>query len=361
MKDFCKKCVLPIDYLNIKLDENGICQWCRDYKQIDYLGADTLLKDIQEPLSRNTSKKYDCVVGFSGGRDSTFILWYVVKILKLRPLAVFSDDLFIPEFAYDNIKNTAQVLRVDLKIIKHNYLKKCVKHHLSAWIKRPVAETLMFINVGERLGYETLVEQEAIKEGVKLIFGGRSPIQSEETYKTDIMKINHKGGRFSWFLGWCKQVLLNPALIMNPYCLKLQYLEFMITRKKEKMIKKHNLVIIHPYYKYVHWEEKTIENVLFNELDWKMPNDAKTSGRIGCQIDTLRQYLFYRTLGYNDYNVDLSVLIRDNQITREEAINKLKEVQTLPVEYIKMIVNNAGIDAEKFMKILDKKYPSNEN
>ncbi len=359
MKDFCKKCVLPIDYLNIKLDENGICQWCRDYKQIDYLGADTLLKDIQEPLSRNTSKKYDCVVGFSGGRDSTFILWYVVKILKLRPLAVFSDDLFIPEFAYDNIKNTAQVLGVDLKIIKHNYLKKCVKHHLSAWIKRPVAETLMFINVGERLGYETLVEQEAIKEGVKLIFGGRSPIQSEETYKTDIMKINHKGGRFSWFLGWCKQVLLNPALIMNPYCLKLQYLEFMITRKKEKLIKKNNLEIIHPFYKYVRWEEKTIENVLFNELQWKLPEGAKTTSRIGCEVDTLRQYLYYRILGYNDHNIDLSVMIRDKQISREEAIVKLQEAQNIPVEDIKMILTKAEIDAEKFMKILDEKYPLN--
>lgn len=359
MKDFCKKCVLPIDYLNIKLDENGICQWCRDYKQIDYLGADTLLKDIQEPLSRNTSKKYDCVVGFSGGRDSTFILWYVVKILKLRPLAVFSDDLFIPEFAYDNIKNTAQILGVDLKIIKHNYLKKCVKHHLSAWIKRPVAETLMFINVGERLGYETLVEQEAIKEGVKLIFGGRSPIQSEETYKTDIMKINHKGGRFSWFLGWCKQVLLNPALIMNPYCLKLQYLEFMITRKKEKLIKKNNLEIIHPFYKYVRWEEKTIENVLFNELQWKLPEGAKTTSRIGCEVDTLRQYLYYRILGYNDHNIDLSVMIRDKQISREEAIVKLQEAQNIPVEDIKMILTKAEIDAEKFMKILDEKYPLN--
>ena len=361
MKDFCKKCVLPIDYLNIKLDENGICQWCRDYKQIDYLGADNLLKDIQEPLSRNTSKKYDCVVGFSGGRDSTFILWYVVKILKLRPLAVFSDDLFIPEFAYDNIKNTAQILGVDLKIIKHNYLKKCVKHHLSAWIKRPVAETLMFINVGERLGYETLVEQEAIKEGVKLIFGGRSPIQSEETYKTDIMKINHKGGRFSWFLGWCKQVLLNPALIMNLYCLKLQYLEFMITRKKEKLIEKNNLVIIHPYYKYVRWEEKTIENVLFNELQWKLPEGAKTTSRIGCEVDTLRQYLYYRILGYNDHNIDLSVMIRDKQISREEAIVKLQEAQNIPVEDIKMILTKAEIDAEKFMKILDEKYPLNEN
>ena len=76
-------------------------------------------------------------------------------------------------------------------------------------------------------------------------------------------------------------------------------------------------------------------------------------------MDTLRQYLYYRILGYNDHNIDLSVMIRDKQISREEAIVKLQEAQNIPVEDIKMILTKAEIDAEKFMKILDEKYPLN--
>lgn len=266
MEKFCSKCVLPTNYLNIEIDDNGVCQHCRNYLFTDYQGVEKLMEIIKEPLKLNRSKRYDCVVGFSGGRDSTYLLWYVVKILKLRPLAVFSDDLFIPEIALENIESTCRILNVELRRIKHDNLKKCITHHLNAWIRRPVPESLMFINVGERIGYETLVELEAIKEGIHLIFGGRTPIQSEEKYKTDIIKINNKGGKLSWILGYFKQVLLNPNLAMNLFCLKTQFREFMVTRWKNKLIKKNKLFIIHPFYKYIHWNENELEHILFNEL-----------------------------------------------------------------------------------------------
>lgn len=359
MADFCKKCLLPVNYLNLKIDNYGICQYCNDYTPVSYLGEEKLLELIKEPLSRNTSQKYDCIIGFSGGRDSTYMLWYAVKVLKLRPLAVFADDLFIPDIAYDNIKTTAEILGVDLKIVKHNYLTKCIKHHLNAWIKRPVAETLMFLNVGERLGYETLVEKEAVKQGVKLIIGGRSPIQSLAQYKTDIMKVNNEGGTFSWILGWLKQVILNPSLAANFYCLKIQFLEFTNIWIKKRLLKKNNIFAIHPYYEYVQWNEKEIERVLFDELKWQIPKGSKTSSRFGCQIDTLRQYLFYRILGYNDQNVDLSGMIRDGQISKPEALEKLNKAQLIPEEEITFILNKAGIDVVAFMKRLNDKYPLN--
>lgn len=360
MKNYCKKCLLPDDYVNIELDNNGVCQHCRNFKLTDYLGAEKLKELIKNPLSLNKSSKYDCIVGFSGGRDSTYLLWYIVKVLNLKPLAVFSDDLFIPEIALKNIETTCRVLGVELRAIKHDYLKKCLRHHLTAWIKRPVPESLMFINVGERIGYETLVELEAIKEGVNLIFGGRTPIQSEEKYKTEVMKINHRGGIFSWIAGYLKQVILNPSLALNLYCLKIQYKEFMIGKWKEKLIKDNNLTIVHPFFEYIHWNEKEIEDILFNELKWESPKGEKQTGRIGCEVDSLRQYLFYRTLGYNDSNVDLSVLIRDGQLSRTEAAKKLEIALDIPDDYIIYILNKAGVNSSKFMSKLDKKYPKNK-
>lgn len=359
-EDYCTKCVLPTHYLNIELDENGVCQHCRNYKSTDYLGTKKLLESIKDSLKLNKSDKYDCVVGFSGGRDSTYLLWYVVKVLKLRALAVFSDDLFIPEIALENIESTCRILDVDLRAIKHDNLKKCLNHHLSAWIKRPIPESLMFINVGERIGYETLVELEAIKEGVHLIFGGRTPIQSEEKYKTDLIKLNNKGGKLSWILGYIKQIFLNPSLATDLFCLKTQYREFMVSRWKNKLIKKNNLQIIHPFYKYIHWKEDVIENILFNELNWKSPKGNKQTSRIGCEVDTLRQYLFYRTLGYNDTHVDISVLIRDGQLSRDEGFDKLYAGLEISRDYISYILTKAGVDAQSFLERLNKKYPSSK-
>lgn len=359
---YCKTCLLPTDCLNIKIDANGVCQYCNSFESPEILGTEKLLEDIKGTLKLNTSKKYDCVVGFSGGRDSTYLLWYVVKILKLRPLAVFSDDLFIPDFMLENIQNTAKLLEVDLKIIKHDNLKRCIKHHLNAWIKRPVPETLIFINVGERIGYETLVEKEAIKEGVHLVFGGRTIMQEESYYKTDLMKINNTGGRFPWIIGYIKQVLLNPSLALNIFCLKVQYKEFMVKRWKKKLVQKHKLTIIHPFlYNYIHWREKDVENILFNEVNWILPKNSDNTNRVGCEVDTLRQFLYYRTLGYNDSNIDMSYLIRDGQLTRQDAAKKLEKSLNISEEYIRYILTKAGVDAKKFMEKLNKKYPIEYN
>lgn len=359
MKSTCKKCLLPTNYLNIQIDNEGVCQHCKEFTQTDYLGTEKLLEDIQPALKMNKSKKYDCVVGFSGGRDSTYLLWYVVKILKFRPLAVFSDDLFIPDIALQNIETTCKILNVELRSIKHDNLKKCINHHLNAWIKRPVPETLMFINVGERIGYETLVEKEAIKEGVHLILGGRTPIQSSEKYKKELILFNNKGGKLSWILGYLKQVMLNPRLITNFFCLKTQYKEFMVTLWKKRLIRKHNLTIIHPFYKYIHWVEDELEKILFNKLKWAIPEGAKNSARFGCEVDTLRQFLYYRTLGYNDAHVDLSYLIRDQQISKQDALEKLENSLDFSEDDIKRILSKAKIDAEAFLKALDEKYPAN--
>ncbi len=359
MKKYCTKCLLPTNYLNIEIDSEGVCQYCRNYQPITYLGKDALLEAIKQPMSLNTSKKYDCVVGFSGGRDSTYLLWYVVKVLKLRPLAVFSDDLFIPEVILNNIENTCRILDVELRAIKHDNLQKCITHHLNAWIKRPVPESLLFVNVGERIGYETLVELEAIKEGVHLIFGGRTPIQSGADYKANLMKINNKGGRLSWIAGYAKQVLLNPGLALNLFSLKIQYREFMVERWKKRLIKKNNLTIIHPFFEYIQWLEKDLDNVLLNELDWESPKGDKQTSRVGCEVDTLRQYLYYRTLEYNDNHVDQSGLIRDGQQTREEALEKLEIGLGTPIDDIKYILTKAKVDADKFLEKLDEKYPAN--
>lgn len=359
MNQFCKQCILPINYLNIDIDANGVCQHCRTYQPIDFLGKEKLVEFIQEPLKRNKSLKYDCIVGFSGGRDSSYLLWYIVHELKLRPLAVFSDDLFIPEVILQNIKKTCEILHVDLRIIQHDNLKKCLPHHLNAWIKRPVPETLTFINVGERIGYETLVELEAVKEGVKLIFAGRTPIQATAQYKASFMKLGYKGGTLSWMLGYLKQVLLNPFLVMNLFSIKTQYREFRIKSWKKRLVKKHQLTIIQPFYKHLPWIEKEIDTILFNELKWESPKADGQTARIGCEVDTLRQYFYYKTVGYNDMNVDLSGLIRNGQISRKEAIKRLKTGQNISEEEIKYILTKAGVNANQFMEKLNKKYPVN--
>src|SRR5690554_2250205 len=135
-KNLCKKCILPVNYTGISFDKNGICSYCNGHKPIEYLGESKLKTDVVKILQDSKKQNdYDCIVAFSGGRDSTYLLWYVVNILKLKPLAVFSNSKLIPEQTLSNIRKTSEILGVDLVVKDHDYLLNSIKHYLNSWVK----------------------------------------------------------------------------------------------------------------------------------------------------------------------------------------------------------------------------------
>jgi predicted PP-loop superfamily ATPase len=95
----CANCILPHTYPGITFDESGTCNHCITYKERKYLGGDALKERIESFLKnvRGKSNSYDCVIGLSGGRDSSYLIYYLVKRLNLNVLAYSIDNGFIPE------------------------------------------------------------------------------------------------------------------------------------------------------------------------------------------------------------------------------------------------------------------------
>src|SRR5215472_116568 len=96
---------------DIRFDSQGICNYYYDYKKVEaeyvYTG-----KTAEEKLSRlvdqikkaGKGKRYDCLIGLSGGVDSTYVA-YLLKQLGLRPLAVHLDNGWDSELAVKNVEN----------------------------------------------------------------------------------------------------------------------------------------------------------------------------------------------------------------------------------------------------------------
>ncbi len=86
----CKRCGLPETYETIEYDSMGICNICRsaEHKKdgIDWLERKKLLDSLIE--KHRGKADYDCIIPFSGGKDSTFQLYYLMKEYKLKPLVV---------------------------------------------------------------------------------------------------------------------------------------------------------------------------------------------------------------------------------------------------------------------------------
>lgn len=117
----CVKCVMDTSDPHIIFDGEGVCNYCRGFdsrkKQIiisGHKGEKELKAIITEIKSKNKHKPYDCIIGLSGGIDSSYLAYWVVRKAKLRPLAVHVDGGWNSEAATANIEKIVKNLDIDL-------------------------------------------------------------------------------------------------------------------------------------------------------------------------------------------------------------------------------------------------------
>ena len=85
----CTKCILLETYPYISFDKDGVCNFCNDYEKQKFLGEQELLKTLDKFRSKNGEP--DCIVGLSGGRDSSYGLHLIKKKYEMNPIAYTFD------------------------------------------------------------------------------------------------------------------------------------------------------------------------------------------------------------------------------------------------------------------------------
>lgn len=111
----CIRCTLPETHETIQFDEEGVCNICRQHEfkktKIDW---NDRKKQLDELIYQYRNKStYDCILPYSGGKDSTFTLWYVIKKLNLKPLVVSFDHGFYRPIIQENNERAFRKLGVD--------------------------------------------------------------------------------------------------------------------------------------------------------------------------------------------------------------------------------------------------------
>lgn len=116
----CTRCIMDTTDPDIAFDARGVCNHCHRYEQV---ARTRLIPSAERPArlsalvaeikTAGRGKPYDCVIGVSGGVDSTYVAW-LVKDLGLRPLAVHLDNGWNSELAVANIEKTLKTLDIDL-------------------------------------------------------------------------------------------------------------------------------------------------------------------------------------------------------------------------------------------------------
>ena len=169
----CTCCVMDTSDPDITFDENGVCQRCNEFKERilpswNYgKGHEEELKKLIEDIKRKgKNKKYDCILGLSGGLDSTYMLHLAVKEWGLRPFVFHIDAGWNLPVAENNIKKVTDKLGVELHIEKMNWDE--MREMQLAWFRTGLEN----LDAPQDHAFIALIDRYSKKLGVKYILNG---------------------------------------------------------------------------------------------------------------------------------------------------------------------------------------------
>ena len=334
----CTKCVCDNSMPGITFNAEGVCNFCdlqdlmrRDYPN-DEEGQRQLFKRIDKIKAAGKGKKFDCVVGISGGRDSTYLLYLAVKKYGLRPLAVHFNDGFDNPTAGENMVNAARILGVELRTVTSDFregrdLKK-------VFLRASVPD----VNEGTDLGIGSSLYGAAHKEGIKYILFGQSfrtegfkPI-SWVYFDGDYLRAVHK------------QFGEVPLRKWNPddpgFNLGVKELFYYSIIKGIK--------VVAPIYNEV-YVRADVDRILAEELDWVYPGAHYFDDLYWALVAYVMREKFNINLQRGSY----AALVREGQIDRDHAIEELKKPYKIEdPNIIRLCLDRLGMSREEFDEIM---------
>ena len=337
-KQICTRCIQDNSVPGINFDINGVCNFCHLHDELCEIfpngerGTQPLHKIIKDIKKHSKNKEFDCVVGISGGRDSIYLLYNAVKVWKLRVLAVHSDDYFDNPIATENMKKAVEKLNVQ-------FVNVCYPKELACELKRDfLRASVPDLNMGTDIAIATALYSTAYKYGIKNIFIG----QSFRTEGIKPLEWSFFDGKYLKTVhNMFGKIPLPKWTATNPtYNLDLKEIFFYTVLKGIKTFT--------PNY-YINYVRKDTEEIIKEELDWIYPGAHYFDDLYHSFIAYVHRVKFHINLNMNSD----SALVRDGQMTREEALyRKNKPYHIENDKVIEDCLKKINVSQQEFDKIM---------
>ncbi len=305
----CTQCVMDNTDSAIIFDENGVCDHCLDFEQnvkpnwhTDERGRAEIAKIIDQVRAAGKGHDFDCILGLSGGLDSSYMLHLLVKEFGLRPLVFHVDGGWNSDLAVNNIQMLVEKLSLDLftEVIDWEDMRD-FQH---AFFKSGISQ----IDIPQDHAFVATLYKFANKYGVKHIMNGgnistecvRNPLEWLY-YATDMRLINDIRQQF------CTRPLTN-----YPFSSVLYHKFYLRYIKRVQVVRPLN---------YLPFSKELAINTLRTEYDWQAYPQKHFESRF---TKFFEGFWMPTRFGYDTRKVQFSSLILTGQMTREEALEKLK-------------------------------------
>lgn len=342
----CTKCVTPETQETITFDTQGVCNICRgqEYKQekIDWTARK---KDLDVLIESYRGKyDYDCLIPFSGGKDSTWTLYYLVKEYGLKPLVVRFDHGFLRPNLEENTKRIQRELGVDFHHFTPNW-KVVQKVMLQSFIEK--GDFCWHCHTGI-FSYPMWV---AIRYNIPLIFWGEPSAEYTSYYSYEqAEEVDEK--RFNRFVNLginAADMYYRLGGTVDERDLK----SFSYPPLKELRRIGYRSVCLGSY---VPWDVKKQVGILKSELGWKGDQVENVPPgfdyeKIECYMQGVRDYIKYIKRGFTRPTHLASIDIRNQRMTREEGLEMLNEYEGKRPPSLDLFLKFVGITEKEFVQI----------
>lgn len=311
----CSNCVMDTSDTRIQFDSKGMCDHCNDFYtnvkphwKVDASSRNELSKIIEKIKTEGKGKDFDCILGLSGGVDSSYMLHIAVKEFGLRPLVFHVDGGWNSELAVHNIQMLVDKLGLDLYTEVINWEE--MKDFQLAFFKSGVPH----IDIPQDHAFVATLYNFAYKYNIKYILNGgnistecvRNPMEFLY-YGTDMAQINDIRKKFGTI-----------KMDSYPFSSVLRHKFFLRYVKGVKVIKSLNYM---PYIK------SDALRLLENEYGWKPYPQKHFESRF---TKFYEGYWLPERFGFDTRRVQFSSLILTGQMRREEALERLKKTAYNP-------------------------------
>lgn len=348
----CTKCLLPETMPFIEFDEAGVCNYCRTYKLKNTLKPKDELLNILEPYRKKNG--VECIVPFSGGRDSCYGLHLIVNELKLKPITYTYDWGMVTDLGNRNISLMCSKLGVENIVVSADIPKKRknIAMNLSAWLKNPHLGMLNLLTAGDKHFFK-YVETIKKETGVALNLWSINPLEVTH-FKTGFLGLAPEFLKQNVYNNGFSKQLRYHYLRLKEMFKSLGYFNSSIfdTLSGEyyrSITKKTDYYHIYDYWQ---WDEKII-NAVLDSYGWEKAPDTHTTWRIGDGTAAFYNYVYYTVAGFTEHDTFRSNQIREGQLTREEAMMMIEDENRPRYQNIKWYLDVLGFDFATVIKIVN--------
>lgn len=330
MKKVCSRCICDEEHIpGISFDSEGVCNYCEEHEKLEkeYPISQQKFDELIEKIKASgRNKRYDCVMGVSGGCDSSYLLYHLVD-KGVRPLAVNFDNHWNTPIAVKNLEKMTSALDVDfvrITVDKKEYDDICRSFMLASVpavdIPADIALATVLLETADIFKIKYMIDGHSFRTE------GSAPIEMVYMDAKYIQSIQNKFGTYPlktypnlWMKKWLKWLIINRIKRVRP----MYYLDY---------------------------DKEDVKRFLNREFGWKWYGGHHLENKF---TNFNLTYYFPKKFNLDFRYVSYSAFIRSGKMERDKALKRVQEMQFFDKDILEEVKARLGFSDEEFERVMD--------